>query len=350
MGNIVSPTNPTKWVNLSKALEYIPAQRNIMGDLGLFDGEFLNTDTVVIPKTVTKDYIMPMVPWGTRVKNTQPNEKERLTLSIPHHAVEDAIKPLDIRGKIDWDELNMAQGVVPETLQKVIDRRMVTAKRTVANTWSTLMMYLVRDGSAVDPANPSSVVTNYYTQFGVTRSDMNLDVTEVNDPAVSIQAAIDNIQDNFKGGFVPTSFIALLSRDLFDALKRHPQIIDHLGRNGKGTQSVEILTANLGTQGYNLKKEYQVIEYCGVTFIRCQTSEIPAGEGRMFPTDVPDMFKIFFAPSDKDFNTVNETAQDAYFFTKLSDDNDEFKIIYETNPLVATLWPKALIRLVGVGL
>lgn len=344
--NMQNPSNPTEWVNLTDALRELPVPRNILGDLGIFVPEYLNSRTVVIPKTTSDDYIMKDIPWGTRVQNTQRDRKATLTLSVPHMAVEDAILPLDIQGKIDWDNLNLPLGVVPETLDKEINRKMMHAKRNVAQTWSKAFMHLVLEGTAYAPNG--TVVTNYYTEFNVTRSDVTLNLNEVDDPADSIYTAKENIQDNFKGGFVPNSFICLLGRDAFKALARNPTIIDHLGRYGSGRQSVEILTANLGTQGYNLKKQYEVIEYAGVTFIKVEPAEgLDPDEGRMFPTDVPQMFTVFFAPSDRNFDTVNETASEAYFYTKMSEDRDEFKIIYETNPLVACLWPKALIRIVA---
>lgn len=343
--NIRSRSNYNEFTSLSTGLEYIPARRNILGDLGIFEKEFLNTNTVDIPRTTINDYKMKPIPWGTRAQNTQGNTKGVLTLRIPHHEVEDAIKPEDVQGKIDFDDFSLQDR--PETIQAIVRRKMKTAKQTVANTWSDGMIRLIRDGESLGAHD--TILANFYDEFDVIRTELNIDLVAANDPVPSIQAAIDNIQDNFKGGYVPTQFVALANRTFFDALARNAYVVDQARYRVSGDrQSVEILTGRLGTQGYNLGKEYQVLDFAGVIWIRVTDDEIPVNEARMFPTDIPDMFKVFFANSQINFDYVNTTALEAYYFEKMSEARDLVSIRYETNPLFVTLWPKALIKLTGV--
>lgn len=343
--NIRSRSNYNEFTSLSTGLQYIPARRNVLGDLGIFEKEFLNTNTVDIPRTTINDYKMKAIPWGTRALNTQGNTKGVLTLRIPHHEVEDSIKPADIQGKIDFDDFSLQDR--PETIQAIVRRKMKTAKQTVANTWSAGMMKLIRDGESLGAHD--TVIANFYTEFGVTRTELEIDLVPANDPVPSIQAAIDNIQDNFNGGYVPNQFVAIAGRQFFDALARNAYVVDQARYRVSGDrQSVEILTGRLGTQGYNLGKEYQVLDFAGVIWIRADGDEMPTDEARMFPTDIPDMFKVFFANSQIDFDHVNTTALEAYYFERMNEARDYLAIRYETNPLFATLWPKALIKLTGV--
>jgi hypothetical protein len=342
---IVDPLNINEWINLTKGVEYIPVRRNLAGNLGLFQSELLDTNTAIMPVTTSDDYKLVDIPWGTRVKNLQRDKKARLRLEVPHFAVEDAVRPLDIAGKIDFDDFLLQTRA--QSVQRFLDKKKEKARQAIVNTWSDAMMGLIRDGTAYAPNQ--TVVNNFYTAFGVTRTELNIDLNPANNPQASIQAAIDDIIDNFKGGFVPSRFVAFTGRAFFDALKSHPFVLENARIYKEDQQSVEILTGILGTQGYNLGQRYQVLDFGGVIWIRVSsTTEMPTNEARLFPTDLPDLFKIFFAPSDLTFDTINRPAQEEYYFEKMEADRTALNFTYETNFLVATLWPKAIVKLTAV--
>ncbi len=341
MPRTTDPLNSNEWINLTAGVEYIPVRRNLAGNLGLFSPEYLETNTAILPVTTVNDYKMVDIPWGTRLKNVGTDSKKTLRLEVPHFAVEDAIRPNDINGKVDWDDFMLQTR--SQTVERFVDKKKERARQTVANTHSAAMMGLIKDGTAYAPSG--TVVNNYYTAFGVTRSELTLDLRQTEDPLISIQAAKDDIADNFKGGFVPNSHVAFAGRTLFDSLARHPYTID-LGKHLLDTQSIEILTGILGTQGVNLNARYQVLSLGGVMWIRVDsTDEMPLNEARLFPTDLPDLFKIFFAPSDLTFDTINSPAQEEYYFEKMEADRTAVNFSYESNFLVGTLWPKAIVKL-----
>ena len=47
------------------------------------------------------------IPYGTRVKNTQANSKATLRLAVPHFGEEDAVRPLDVKGKIAFEDFQL---------------------------------------------------------------------------------------------------------------------------------------------------------------------------------------------------------------------------------------------------
>ena len=342
---IVDPLNIAEWVNVTEGVQYIPVRRNLAGDLGLFSSEYLDTNTAILPVTTVNDYKLVDIPWGTRVKNTQRDSKSRLRLEVPHFGVEDSVRPLDLAGKVDFDDFILQNR--PQALNDFMDKKKEKARQAVVNTWSDAMMGLIRDGTAYAPNG--TVVNNFYTAFGVARSELTIDLAQANNPKLSIQAAIDNIVDNFKGGFVPSTFLALAGRTFFDALASHPFVLENARTYQAEQQSIAVLTGILGTQvpaGANLNKRYQVLDFGGVIWVRVSsTTEIAADEARLFPTDLPDLFKIFFAPSDLTFDTINSPAQEDYYFEKMEADRTAINFIYETNFLVGTLWPKAIAKL-----
>lgn len=336
------PLNLNEWVNLTDGVEYIPVRRKLPADLGLFSVEPLDSTTAILPITTKNDYLMVDIPYGTRVKNLGADSKATLRLAVPHFAVEESVRPLDIKGKIAWEDFQL--GARPESLQNVVDRKQATSRQTVANTHDKAMYQLIVDGTAYAPNG--TIICNYFTAFGVAQSDIPLNLAPDVNPKVSIQAAIDNIVDNFKGGFEPSQFVAFIGRTAFDALAGHPFVIEN-SRVLSDMQSLEILTGILGTSaptGVNLGKRYQVLDFGGVIWIRVAGSELNANEYRMFPTDIPDMFKIFTAPSDMTFDSIDQPAQLEYYWEKMEADRTGLTMVYETNFLCGTLWPKALIK------
>ena len=345
MTRVVSPQNINEWTNLSEGIDLLPVRRSLAANLGLFQPEYMEGKTFLLPVTSVNDYKMVDIPWGTRVKNLQRDNKARLQMSIPHFAIDDSVAPGDIQGKIAFDDFLLQSR--SETVESFMDKKKEKARQTVMNTWNDAFMHLIKTGTAYAPNG--TVVNNYFTAFGVTQSVLNLDLTPTENPKTSIQAIIDNITDNFKGGFVPTRRLALCGRNLFDALASHPFVLNSAAIYKEDTMSVEMLTGILGTQGFDLNARYQAFSFGGVVWVRCDSEEeMPVDEARVFPTDLPDLFKVFFAPSDLTFDTINSPAQAEYYFELARANRTGVDFSYESNFLVGTLWPKAIVKVVAV--
>lgn len=344
--NIPKVGSLVEFTSLSSQMQLIPARTNILGDLGIFTPEYLNTDTVVIPRVTVKDYRYTDVAWGTRVKNNQNNTKGILTLPVPAFAGEDAITPLDVRGKFNWDDVVATNR--PETVQALMARKMATIKQGYANTWSTAMMQLIKDGTAYAPngtlATSYGSTVDFYQEFGVTQSVIALGLAdETINPLTKIQSIIDDIQDNFRGGYVPNNFVGVADRGLFDLLARHPFVVDSVKHFSQPLSSA-LLNGRLPA-GQGLDARYSTLDFGGITWIRAASGEMTSNEARVFPTDIPDMFKIFYAPSVENFDTVNATAEEVYYFEYLDTERKQsVEIRHESNFLCATLWPKAIVR------
>jgi len=346
MTNIAKQGSYVEFTSLSKEMELIPVTENILGALGIFSAEFLNTPTVTIPRVVNAEFLYSDVPWGARVKNNPSHSKGVLTLPIPASAGEDAITPMDVRGKFNWDDIVAANR--PETVQALMARKMKTIKQTYANTWSKAMMQVVRDGTAYAPngtlATSYGSTVNYFTEFGVAQTTVAFDLADQTEsPKDKCKAVIRAIQDGFQGGFTPNNFLGIADRGFFDLLEGHPYVIDGMKQVING-QSLDVVLGRLGYGNLSLDGRYEVLEFGGITWVCAAAGEMTANEARVFPLDVPDMFKVFFAPSIENFDTVNATAEQVYYYEYMSDRKDLVEIHHESNFLFATLWPSAIIR------
>lgn len=330
------------YTSLTKELLVIPARYSIMADLGLFQAEFLNTQNFTLPKIDIKDFKADFIPWGTYQKSYGKDIKGYLTLDVPHVAITDAIVPSDTKNKYAWEDVIATDR--KDSVVGLFNRKRATGRQAITNKWNEAMIQLVKDGTATRDAFGNTI--DYYTEFGVTRTDVAFDLADDTvDPMVKIKEGIDDIQNNFRGGFVPTRFLCLASPTFFDKLERHAVIVDSYKYIAQ-TQSTEILNQRLGNGGVSgLTQQYQTLDIGGVTFVRLNASEMTANEARLFPLDVPDLFKIFFAPSEENFSTIDSTAEQLYYFEYLNDRMNEYSMIFESNFLPATMWPKAIVRL-----
>lgn len=345
--NIRSPLDSTEYASLAEPLRNIILPRNILGNLGIFQNEFLNSKTLVLPRTTSLDFAMQDNPWGTRMFNTQDDKKQLLSVPVPHFGVEDAITVEDVVQKVKWEDFFDTRSLEIETVGSVQLRKLNQARRNVNRLWDNVQMNLLRDGTVYAPNG--TVVVNWYTEFGVTRSDVNLVVSDpLVDPKTSIQAVIDTIQANFQGGYDPSRFMGLLGRTLFDNLAAHPAVRD-AARYGAltGSQNAEVLAGRLGVSTLDASAYYQVLDFGGVVFVRLNDTEMPANEGRVFPTDVDGLFRTYFAPAQNTFDQVNDVAEDVYYEIKMNYDRDRVRIRYESNPIAVSMHPSSIVRVVG---
>jgi len=69
---------------------------------------------------------------------------------------------------------------------------------------------------------------------------------------------------------------------------------------------------------------------------------IPDGECRILPTGT-DFFKTYYGSAER-FGLVNVPAQEAYYFEKMSEDDDQWTIDAETNMANMVLNPAVVVR------
>jgi hypothetical protein len=95
---------------------------------------------------------------------------------------------------------------------------------------------------------------------------------------------------------------------------------------------------------------YASFTYGGVTWVNYRGSDdsvvsVPTGEGRAFMLGVPGLFQTYFAPADT-FETISNVGL-PYFMLQRPERQTSSRRVFEiqSNPLVAVLRPRSLIRL-----
>lgn len=341
---IANPWKLGKVIDLSPAINVLENQWGLINQLGIFNNEPKSQKQVLVPRTFDKDVILTDRNWDERNNAMSGVDRDVLPMVIPHFPVDDAITPNDVDGNVDWDSL-LQGGNDTLTVNKVRAEKMARIRRAHALTLEFARAQMLRDGSVYAPNG--TVVTNFYTEFGLTRQVINMDLASATDnPIGKFEDVFAGIQDGVSSGQLITDIIVLCSPEFFNALITNPFIFESY-QYFQQPQGPRLLNGRLTASG-TLDARYRTFDYAGMTFIEVRgnvngTAYVEAGKAYAFPRGT-DSFRTYFAPANR-FASVNRTASESYYFEYLNEKDDIIEIMTETNFMNALLRPQIVVTL-----
>lgn len=342
IGNIFEPG---KLVDLTGAVAVVQNKWGLINAMGLFNEEMKSQKIVQVNRTEEAVSLLEDRNWDERKPTLQGIQREYTLVKIPHFPLQDMVTPNDVDGNVDIDALFRGEIDVPLSVQSVLAQKTLRMRESAALTLEFARMQLIKDGTVYAPND--TVVTNYYTEFGVTRQriPMNLASTTVN-PLALVGDVYAQLQDNLETGQVVTEIVALCSPEFFAALISNPFVVESY-RYFSQTQGTEILNQRLGTRA-PLDRRYRAFDYGGITWIEVRggvggVRYVEEGEAYIFPRGT-DSFRTFFAPANK-FSSVNQMAQQVYMFSTTGEKDDKIELEMETNFANALVRPQIVITL-----
>lgn len=340
---IANPFALGKVADLSGSINIIPNQWGLINQLGLFRNESKTQKTVLVPRKTETIAVLTDRNWDERNNAIKGGSRDVLPVVIPHFPVDDAITPNDVDGQIDWDSL-MAGGNSTLSVEKVRMEKMERLRNAHSLTLEVARAQLLRDGSVYAPNG--TVVTNFYTEFGLTRQVefLNLASTTVS-PLTAVKAAYGEVQDQIQNGQIVNNVVALCSPEFFTALITNAFVVESY-QYFQQNQGAGILNQRLSSGGFDAR--YEVFTYGGITFVECRggvagTPYIEAGKAYVFPMGT-DSFRTYFAPANR-FASINKSALESYYFEYKNEKDDIIEIMSETNFVNALLRPQTVITL-----
>ena len=327
--------NGFKVTDLTEELVSIPNEYGLINQLGIFDVEPVSQHTVTFEAS---DRVIGLI--GDKVRGERNNvskdgKRVMRSYAIPHFPLDDYITPQDVQGQRAYGE----EGV--ERLASVQARKLTTIRKSHAATLETARAKMITSGDIYAPNG--TVVGNVYTDFGVTRKQVAMDLTNAATDVLGKQREIvDHIQDNIMSGETPSEIIALCSPSYFDAYisqagvkeayKFYTSTQEPL-RNGNWSQfrHGDILLVR-----YNGKFK----DASGVS-----QSLIPDGDAYYLPLDTSDTFKTYFSPANK-FDLANTLGESGYLFVYEDGKGSKIEIESEMNTLSLMRRPAVVIRAV----
>ena len=327
--------NGFKVTDLTEELVSIPNEYGLINQLGIFDVEPVSQHTVTFEAS---DRVIGLI--GDKVRGERNNVSKDGTrvmrsYSIPHFPLDDYITPQDVQGQRAYGE----EGV--ERLAAVQARKLTTVRKSHAATLETARAKMITSGDIYAPNG--TVVGNVYTDFGVTRKQVAMDLTNaVTDVLGKQREIVDHIQDNIMSGETPSEIIALCSPSYFDAYISQAGVKEAY----KFYTSTQEPLRN-GNWSQFRHGDITLIRYNGKFKDASGVSQalIPDGDAYYLPLDTSDTFKTYFSPANK-FDLANTLGESGYLFVYEDGKGSKIEIESEMNTLSLMRRPQVVVRAV----
>lgn len=352
MAIVLDRNNSGKVVDRTDSLLVIPNTVGITNALGLFTPNYSSQKNIEIVRSTKKSHILEDRNWDERNQTIAGRQQDSLLLKIPHFPADDAITPNDIDGIVQAGSL--AEFAELETVASVRAEKMIDLREAHALTLEAARMQMITTGTVYSPR--STVVTNFYTEFGVTRTEIDVDFTGAADPRSTINTAKKAVRNGLRDGQAGTvrAFVVLCSDSFYMALQQNAFVTDAF-KYVDQAQALQILLGKGGADVGGLDARFEQMSLFGCTFINAGAAGyenaagtfvpfIPEGDAYMLPVGVRDLFKTYYAPANR-FASINRPSQGSYWFEYLNEKNDNIEIMTEQNFMNALLNPAAVVRL-----
>lgn len=320
----------TDW---TEELLVIPNQWGTIGQLGLFSEEGVDQYTLAFDEITKDGALLTDKVRGERANAGKDYARKTRTWPIPHFPYDDYISPSDIKGKRAYGKADQE-----DSLANVRSRKLERIAQNHAWTLEFARSKIITTGDVYAPNGTVSL--NFYTEFGVTRKEVDFVFgTGTTDILAKQEELVAHILDNNNGENIAT-IIALASPEFFSKLISHANV---KAAYTYYSSTQEPLRTRVGG-GTAMHREFTHgnVRYIEMRDTYAGQRLIPAGDCYFLPTGT-SIFKTYFAPVNK-FAFQGTTGERMYMFEYPSDKGDKIEIESETNFLNAVTRPALVTR------
>ena len=326
-------TNGFQLTDVSESILLIPNTWGLINELGIFSEQSVSQHSITLESTAGTIGLITDRVRGER-NNVSRDEVRRLySYAVPHFPLSDAVKPEDIQGIRAYGTADAA-----ETEAAVIARKLERIRRSHAITLEYARAQAITTGTVYAPNG--TVAANYYTDFGVTRKEIDFVLsTATTNLLGKLEEGLAHVQDNILSGEVINDVVILCSPEFFSKFIDHASVKEAY-KYYSSTQ--EPLRQRLGTGIYRsfyhggcLLLEYRG-SYNGQRLI-------PAGDAYMLPKGTSESFITAFSPCNR-FSFVNSLGEQVYAFTNRDGNDSEITIESESNFINILRKPQCVVR------
>ena len=334
MATIRSFDKPFELTDYTDEILLVPNTWGLINEMGIFRNEGVAQHTVSVE---SREGTLGLIGDKVRGERNNVNKDDTRVLrsfAIPHFVLDDAIKPEDLVGKRAYGSADAA-----ETEAAVLARKLERIRRNHAITLEAARAQAIVSGTVYAPNG--TVAGNYFTDFGVTRKEVDFVLgTSTTDVLAKGEEVVAHIQDSIQTGEVVTGVTVLCSPAFFAKLISQAGVKEAY-KFYSSTQ--EPLRQRLGSG------MYRRFEHGGVTYVEYRgayngVALIPAGEAYAVPMGTTDTFLTYFSPANR-FTHVNTIGEEAYAFTYRNPTDTEIQIQTESNHLSLVRRPQVLVKL-----
>ena len=344
-----NPTNIGRVVDMTPEILQIPMDWGLIGEMGIFRNSFGTQKNFMIPtRTEEKAGLIVDRSYEGGRNNRLQGERSGIMGKVPHFPLDDAIHPADLDGQLAPGVV-LEAGTQLETVARLRVEKMEGLLRDHAQTKEYARGLALVTGDVYAPSGTLKTsygnTINMYNEWGITRQTTTLNLAPTVDPKISVDTLFAAMQGSAYAGDALEGFVVLCSTGLFSALTSHPYLRDIYTQASNFAQAESLLVGRLRS---SLGARYRQFNYGGILFIEypgvvASSPVIPANKGVALPIGEALGF-LQHAPAQR-FSHINQTAQFAYFFEKMSEDDDKLVLMSESN-FAAVLAKPYLVRTV----
>ena len=328
-------TNGFQLTDLTQDLMLIPNTWGLINELNIFSPESVSQHSVTVESTSGTLGLITDRVRGDRNNVSRDELRTLRSFPVPHFPLDDAVKPEDIQGVRAYGTSEAA-----ETEANVIARKLERIRRNHAVTLEFARAQALTQGTIYAPNG--TVSGNYYTEFGVTRKEIDFVLgTATTNLLAKSEEGIAHIQDNILSGESVNNIIILCSPEFFSKIIDHASVKEAY-KYYSSTQ--EPLRQRLGTGVYR-RFTHGSVEYIEYRGSYNGQRLIPVGEAYMLPQGTSDTFKTYFSPANR-FSHVNTLGEQAYVWTMRDPNDTEITIQSESNFINLIRRPQCVVKLI----
>jgi len=287
-----------------REIKYVPGR---IGSMGLFNTSSVRSLAVAIEKDKEQNlFLIPSSARGAPGVTFGKNKRNIRDIRLVKYEVNDAIMAEEIQGVRAFGTEEQV-----ETLQGVIADRASEVSQSFALNEEYARLQIIKDGTILD-ADGSSVLFNFYTEFGETKpTEIDFDLDNAS-PAEGILrkrcATMDRAMAESLGGMPYTGIMALCGDAFFDDLIAHKEVRDTY----KGYAEAMALRMAYTQGGASANTGvYAAFEFGGIMFTNYRGSSlvsVDTNKAHFIPVGVPNLFRTVYGPADF-ISTVNRPGQ-----------------------------------------
>jgi hypothetical protein len=304
-------------LSLTTGLEKVEYQPTFIRSLNLFTPDRIRTKAAAIEE---RDGVLNLIPASQRGEPLGERTTEKRVIryfDVPRIAKGDTVTAAeiqDVRAFGSETELMQVQAEVARRLNGPAG-----LMREVELTWENMALGAVQ-GIVVD-SDGSTVIKNYFTEFGVTQpTEIDFDLDNASPASGAVRKLCSDVtramQRAAKGAWVmgQSYALALCGDNFWDDLTAHSEV----RQTYLNTQQAADLREGLAFESFR---------YGGITWVNYRGTDdnskvaIPTDLAKFLPVMAPGVFRVVYAPGEF-FGITNQPGRDVYALIVRDKDRD----------------------------
>jgi hypothetical protein len=296
-------------ISLSGAIDRVDYAPGFLGSLGLFSPDPVSNSTVWIDERDGEIQLVPTSPSGAPPEELVKDDRKARPFRVPRIAKGATLYAREIASIRAFGSENEQERVQTEYM-----RRLARVRQDVEVTHEHMRLGALQ-GILLD-ADGSTVIYNYFTEFGITpAADVSFDLDDDDADVAGIARQLARSMARSSRGAIGmgATIHALAGDEFYDALINHPQV--------RETYLNWSAAADLRDQA-----AFGAFTYGGVTWHNYRgtddnsTVAIDVDEAKFFPMNAPGVFSHIMAPADEFMPFVGAPGQSVYAMNILDRD------------------------------